>query len=81
MVIAPLTFTNTHVQNHYDGATVYSVQSTRRIYSLFLHTQKTAEFNDTRQEVYILICLLVYHFTQKGSRERNTFIQQARDIH
>jgi hypothetical protein len=51
----PLTVTTAHAQNHYDGATVDSVQRVRRICSLFLHTQKTAYCQDVRQEVYILI--------------------------
>ena len=38
METVPLKVTTTRVQNHFDGATVDSVQSVRRIYRLFLHT-------------------------------------------
>lgn len=44
------------------------------------HIQKTAECQDVRQEVYKLFCLILfYYFTQRGSRERSTFIHLARD--
>jgi hypothetical protein len=72
METVPLTVTTTHAQNHYDDATVDSVQSVRRICSLFLHTQKTAYCQDVKQEVYLLIYLFIlslgYGLGRSGDR-------------
>jgi hypothetical protein len=40
METVPLKVTTTRVQNKFDGATVDSVQSVRRIYRLFLHLSR-----------------------------------------
>jgi hypothetical protein len=70
METVPLKVTTTRVQNHFDGATVDSVQSVRRIYRLFLHTY-TEDYRVSRCQAGGLYSSLP-HFILSLPSERNS---------